>query len=52
MEYDNRKKKTRREIFLEAMDSIIPWERLCALIKPYYYNNKTGRPPSGIIISA
>lgn len=48
IEYNNRKKKTRREIFLETMDAIIPWKRLCELIKPHYYNNKTGRPPIGI----
>ena len=50
IEYNNRKKKTRREIFLGTMDSIIPWQRLCALIDPYYYHNKTGRPPIGIEI--
>jgi len=48
MEYGNRRKKTRREKFLETMDAIIPWAQLCALIEPYYYNNKTGRPPIGI----
>jgi len=50
IEYNNRKKKTRREIFLETMNAIMPWERLCNLIKPHYYNNKTGRPPIGIEI--
>jgi IS5 family transposase len=50
IEYNNRKKKTRREIFLETMNAIIPWERLCNLIKPHYYSNKTGRPPVGIAI--
>jgi len=48
MEYGNRRKKTRRETFLETMDTIIPWERLCALIEPHYYKNKTGRPAIGI----
>lgn len=48
IEYSNRRKKTRREMFLETMDAIIPWKRLCALIEPYYYHNKTGRPPIGI----
>ena len=48
MEYNNRRKKTRRETFLETMDAIIPWQRLCALIEPHYYKNKTGRPPIGI----
>ena len=48
IEYSNRRKKTRRETFLETMDAIMPWTRLCALIEPHYYHNKTGRPPIGI----
>ena len=48
IEYASRRKKTRRERFLETMDRIVPWQRLCELIKPYYYNNKTGRPAIGI----
>ncbi|MDR0443802.1 MAG: IS5/IS1182 family transposase, partial [Treponema sp.] len=44
VEYANRRKKTRREIFLETMDKIIPWTQLCNLIEPHYYHNKTGRP--------
>ena len=50
MEYANRRKQTRREIFLETMDKIIPWNRLCGLIEPHYYHNKTGRPALGIEI--
>ena len=48
IEYNNRRKKTRREVFLETMDAIIPWRRLIALIGPHYYHNETGRPPLGI----
>ena len=48
IEYGNRRKKTRREIFLETMEVIVPWEHLCALIEPHYYHNKTGRPAIGI----
>jgi IS5 family transposase len=48
MEYSNRKKITRREDFLKTMEKIIPWDRLCGLIEPYYFHNKTGRPPRGI----
>lgn len=28
IEYSNRRKKTKREEFLESMDQIIPWEQL------------------------
>ncbi len=36
-------KKLRSEVFLSEMDSVIPWDRLCSLIKPYYSNNRLGR---------
>lgn len=28
-------KKTRKEIFLEAMDQVVPWAALVELIRPY-----------------
>ena len=28
LEYDGKKRKTRRERFLERMDGLIPWDRL------------------------
>ena len=31
IEYSGRKKKTRREEFLEIMDGIIPWDELGAV---------------------
>ena len=34
-EYSQRKKKTRREEFLEIMDEIIPWDEWVSLIVPY-----------------
>lgn len=48
MEYANRKKKTKREEFLEEMDRIIPWNEWVQLIAPYYPNGKRGRPVRGI----
>lgn len=47
-EYSSRKKKTKREEFLEIMDEIIPWDEWVALIEPYYPTGKRGRPPKGI----
>ena len=47
-EYDNRKRKTKRELFLDAMDNLIPWEGWVDLIAPYYPAGKRGRPPRGI----
>lgn len=48
IEYNGRKKKTKREEFLEIMDEIIPWEEWVELIKPYYPTGKRGRPTKGI----
>ena len=28
LEYESKKRKTRREIFLERMDALIPWEQM------------------------
>ncbi|MFT8889622.1 MAG: IS5 family transposase [Ethanoligenens sp.] len=47
-EYSCRKKKTRREEFLEIMDEIIPWDEWAGVIAPYYPSGKRGRPPMGI----
>ena len=48
IEYSNRRKKTKREEFLESMDEIIPWSNWVNIIMPYYYNNKRGRRPIDI----
>jgi len=48
IEYSFRKKKTKREEFLEIMDEIIPWDEWVGVIEPYYPNGKRGRPPMGI----
>jgi hypothetical protein len=38
-------RKSKREQFLETMDSIIPWPELQALIEPYYPKAGNGRQP-------
>ena len=48
IEYSRRKKKTRREEFLDTMDQMIPWKDWIALIEPYYPTGKRGRPTRGI----
>ena len=48
IEYSFRKKKTKREEFLEIMDEIIPWDEWVGVIDPYYPKGKRGRPPMGI----
>ena len=48
IEYGNRKKITKREAFLERMDKVVPWEKLCEIVKPCYPDGKRGRPTRGI----
>ena len=48
IEYSNRRRKTKREQFLDAMESIIPWDHWVGLIHPYYPAGKRGRPPKDI----
>ena len=47
--FEKFRKKTRKERFLEEMETIIPWEELTKVIKPFYPHPKgAGRPPIGI----
>ena len=48
IEHSYRKKKTKREEFLEIMDEIILWDEWVGVIKPCYPEGKRGRPPMGI----
>ena len=48
IEYSNRRKKTRREEFLNFMDEIVPWEQWVKIIRPYYPAGRRGRPPKDI----
>lgn len=48
-EYDKKKKRTRREIFLEKMEQVVPWVRLAEVIEPHYpKSGKRGRQPIGL----
>src|SRR5271169_1938679 len=41
-------KKTKRALFLEEMEQVVPWRELCALIEPHYPKAGSGRPPIGV----
>ncbi len=45
LEYQGKKRKTRRELFLERMDGLIPWQRLEERIRPCYPKAGRGRHP-------
>jgi transposase, IS5 family len=38
-------KRTRKQIFLEQMEKVVPWAALVERIAPYYPEGKSGRPP-------
>ena len=46
--FERYSKKTRRSLFLEEMEQVVPWKELGALIEPYYPKAGNGRPPVGV----
>ena len=48
IEYANRKRKTKRDEFLEIMEEVIPWDEWTVLVEPNYPGGKRGRPPRGV----
>ena len=47
--FEKYRKKTRKEQFLEEMETIIPWQQLTEAIEPFYPNPQgAGRRPIGI----
>ena len=44
LEYQHKKRQTRREVFLKRIVSHIPWERLEERIRPHYF--KAERSPA------
>jgi len=45
-EFQMKKKKNKKELFLERMEKIIPFREWCDLIRPFYYENGNGRQPT------
>jgi len=46
--FEQHRKPTRRDVFLDTMHKIIPWSALCAIIEPHYPKRGNGRPPIGL----
>jgi IS5 family transposase len=49
-EFQRYGKKTRRELFLDEMEAVMPWSELLSLVTPYYSLGETGRKPVGLAI--
>jgi transposase, IS5 family len=47
LEFDHKKRKTRRERFLEKLEEVVPWKKLEATVSRHYAkaSTKGGRPP-------
>jgi len=47
--FERYRKPTRRDVFLTEMNTVVPWEKLTALIEPMYPKGEgAGRPPVGL----
>lgn len=46
--FERYRKPTRRDVFLETMEQIVPWSALCDVIEPHYPKTGKGRPPVGL----
>ena len=46
--FERYSKKTSRAEFLEEMEQVVPWSKLCVLIEPVYRQAGNGRPPVGV----
>ena len=44
-EYKNKRRQTRKEKFLERMETLVPWKRMFSVIEPYYPKPGHGRRP-------
>jgi transposase, IS5 family len=44
-EFNNKRRKTRKEIFLSRMNELMPWDQLEAVIEPFYPKPGNGRRP-------
>jgi IS5 family transposase len=41
-------RKSRRELFLEEMEQVVPWARVETLVKPHYPRGENGGPAVGL----
>ena len=48
LEFAAKKKRTRRERFLDQIQAATPWALLVEQIEPFYPKGERGRPPIGI----
>ena len=49
--FDRFGRKSRRELFLDEMERVVPWRELEALVEPHYAKAGRGRQPVGLAIT-
>ena len=45
LDYQHKRRRTRREEFLERLEFLIPWQKLESRIRPHYFRAERGRRP-------
>ena len=48
--FERSTKRTRRQVFLEEMLAVVPWDALVARIAPFAPAGATGRPPYPVLV--
>jgi transposase, IS5 family len=48
--FEKHGRKSKRELFLDQMEQVVPWSELSALVAPHYPKAGTGRQPVGLSI--
>jgi IS5 family transposase len=48
--FEKRGRKSKRELFLDQMNQVVPWSELLALLEPHYAKAGNGRQPVGLAI--
>jgi IS5 family transposase len=48
--FEKHGRKSKREVFLDQMEQVVPWDELLALVEPHYPKAGNGRQPVGLAI--
>src|SRR5208283_2978328 len=48
--FEKHGRKSKRELFLDPMEQVVPWRELLALVEPFYPKAANGRQPVGLSI--
>ena len=46
--FEQYRRPTKRDVFLQTMNEIVPWSELCEVIKLHYTRGEDGPPPIGL----